>query len=176
MLSKIESILFVASKPLKAKQIAKALNLEIADVEAILNNIKDKFNRSDSGIHILSEEGYYRMAINPSSSEAVESFIKDEAAGDLTRAQLETLTLIAYRSPISRPELEQIRGVNCAIIIRNLLIRGLIIEDDDKEKVVPVYSLSLEALRHLAVNKSDELPDYDRLRNHEFFEKIVNQE
>ncbi|MBI5222644.1 MAG: SMC-Scp complex subunit ScpB [Candidatus Magasanikbacteria bacterium] len=165
--SQIESILFVASKPLTAKQIARAIQQKAADVEMALEDLKAKYNQPASGLRVLHEGDNYQMATNPENSAVVEMFIKDEAAGELTRPQLETLTVIAYRGPITRPELEQIRGVNCAIILRNLLIRGLIDEHDDEKKILPVYSLSMEAVRHLGVNTVSELPDYETLHRHE---------
>lgn len=172
--SQIESILFVASKPLAVRQIAKALRQKTADVELALEDLKAKYNQPASGLRILHEGENYQMATNPENSAAVDLFIKDEAAGELTRPQLETLTVIAYRGPITRPELEQIRGVNCAIILRNLLIRGLIDEHEKEEKILPVYSLSMEALRHLGISSTSELPEYSTLHKHEHLENALN--
>ncbi|MBI4992519.1 MAG: SMC-Scp complex subunit ScpB [Candidatus Magasanikbacteria bacterium] len=174
LISQIESIIFVASKPLSARQIAKALGQKTADVELALEDLKAKYNQTASGLRILHEGEDYQMATNPDNSAAVDLFIKDEAAGELTRPQLETLTVIAYRGPITRPELEQIRGVNCAIILRNLLMRGLIDEHEDEKKILPVYSLSMEAVRHLGISSASELPDYDSLRKHEYLENTLN--
>ncbi|MBI4427438.1 MAG: SMC-Scp complex subunit ScpB [Candidatus Magasanikbacteria bacterium] len=172
--SQIESILFVASKPLSARQIAKALGQKTVDVESALEDLKARYNQTASGLRILHEGENYQMATDPDNSAAVDLFIKDEAAGELTKPQLETLTVIAYRGPITRPELEQIRGVNCAIILRNLLMRGLIDENEDQEKPLPVYSLSMEALRHLGVSSASELPDYSTLHKHEHLENTLN--
>ena len=112
------------------------------------------------------------MATNAENTDVVEGFIRDEIAGELTRAQLETLTVIAYRGPITRPELEQIRGVNCAIIVRNLLMRGLLDERDAVQKLLPVYTVSVEALRHLGVDSVRELPQYELLSQHEYLDQI----
>jgi len=172
--SQTESILFVASKPLAARQIAKALGLKTADVELALEDLKAKYNQSTSGLRILHEGENYQMATNPDNSAAVDLFIKDEAAGELTKPQLETLTVVAYRGPITRPELEQIRGVNCAIILRNLLMRGLIDEHEDEKKILSVYSLSMEAVRHLGISSAFELPDYESLHKHEHLENALN--
>ncbi|MFH1286616.1 MAG: SMC-Scp complex subunit ScpB [Candidatus Magasanikbacteria bacterium] len=165
--SHIESILFVASKPLAPKHIAKSLGTSISKVEETIETLVMKYNHDDSGIHILRSEESVRMSTNPENASILEDFIKQEAVSELTKAQLETLTVVAYRSPVTRPELEQIRGVNCAVILRNLLIRGLIIEEEDMEKLLPVYSLSLEALSHLGVQEVTKLPEYDTLHTHE---------
>jgi segregation and condensation protein B len=169
--SKTESILFVASKPVSTRELAGALKCKEDEVKIALEELKSKYNHDQSGLRILVIDDKVQMATNPDNVEVVDKFIKEEAMGELTRPQLETLTVIAYRGPITRPELEQIRGVNCAIILRNLLIRGLIEEADGK--LLPVYSLSMEALRHLGVNSVSELADYENLSKHEFIEKVL---
>ncbi len=171
----IESVLFVASRSLDAKKIAKALGEDERSVEEALENIILKYNRDDSGIHIFHQDGEYRMSVNPYCSGVIEGFVKDEIAGELTRAQLETLTVVAYRGPITRPELEQIRGVNCSVIIRNLMIRGLVNESQEKNDLVPYYSLSLDALKQLGISNSSYLPDYDSLHAHEYVESVVEK-
>lgn len=174
--SQIESILFVASKPLSAGVIAKALKTKEAEVKEALEDLKSKYNHEGSGIHILSEGNKYQMATNPNNAEVIAEFVRQEAAGELTRAQLETLTVIAYRSPITRPELEQIRGVNCAIVLRNLMIRGLIEESSEEDKILPVYNISFEALRHLGLRNVSELSDYEELHAHEYVENTLNRD
>ncbi|MFH1946608.1 MAG: SMC-Scp complex subunit ScpB [Candidatus Magasanikbacteria bacterium] len=175
LLSQIESILFVASKPLSIKQIAKATQKKVNEAEEVLETLKMKYNTPESGIHILHEAGQFQMATNSNNSEVVDLFIKDEVSGELTKAQLETLTVVAYRGPITKPELEQIRGVNCTLILRNLSLRGLIEEGDDENKILSVYSLSLEALRHLGVDSTASLPDYEELHKHEFVELVLEK-
>lgn len=172
-LSKIESILFVASKPLSFKTISRAIGKSEAETEELIDNLKMKYNKEESGIYILQNGDEVQMATNPVNSDVVESFVKDEASGELTRAQLETLTVIAYRAPITRPELEQLRGVNCALILRNLLTRGLIEEKESSEKIMSVYALSFEALRHLGIARASQLPDYENLRKHDNIERAL---
>ncbi len=167
MLAQLESILFVASKPLSFRQLGKALGKNAGDVEEAIETLIMKYNRDDSGIHLFREEDTVRMWTNPAHADAIDGFIKDEVAGELTKAQLETLTVIAYRSPITRPELEQIRGVNCAVILRNLMIRGLIEEHQDDERLAVIYRLSHDALAHLGIAAASELPEYETLSVHE---------
>ena len=85
--------------------------------------------------------------------------------GELTRPQLETLTVIAYKSPITKSEIEQIRGINCTMILRNLLMRGLIIEEEGT--LESVYTVSLETLSLLGITKVEDLPDYQKLHDEE---------
>jgi segregation and condensation protein B len=167
----IESILFVASKPLSAAAIARSLKAKEADVREAIEDLKARYNHAGSGIHILTIGDEVEMGTNPEHAAAIEGFVKDEIAGELTKAQLETLTVIAYRGPVTRPELEQIRGVNCALILRNLLLRGLIEEKEDD--ILPRFTVSFEALRHLGIRDVSELPEYESLHAHEHLEKAI---
>lgn len=176
ILGKVESILFVASKPLSVAQIAKAVVVAEEKIEDVLETLLLKYNSDDSGINIIREGDKVQMASCPDNVEVVDGFVKDEVAGELTKAQLETLTVVAYRGPVTRPELEQIRGVNCSLILRNLLVRGLINIEDDKNKITPVYSLSFDALRHLGLREASDLPNYSDLHKHEHLEKILEHE
>ena len=121
----------------------------------------------ESGIRVLHEGDAFQMMTSPENHAAVSGFVKQEAMGELTRAQLETLTVVAYRSPVTRAELEQIRGVNCAIILRNLLMRGLVEETEETSAVLPVYRLTMQALAHLGISSTEELPAYAELHAHE---------
>ena len=135
-----------------------------------------KYNNSESGIKIITGTEGVAMVSNPKYSDLVKIFIKNEANGELTKAQLETITIIAYLGPITRPEIEEIRGVNCAVIIRNLMIRGLILEEETLEKIVPVYSLSHDALAGLGINSVSELENYKELSQHEYIDSKLKDE
>lgn len=165
-LALLEAILFIASKPLSLQKIAGALETSEANIEELVETLIMKYNHEESGIHILSSDSGIQMASNPQADEAIGQFIKYEVNDELTKAQLETLTVIAYQGPITRPELEQIRGVNCSVILRNLLIRGLVEERPSDEKLMDVYSLSTNALAHLGVQSVTQLPEYDTLHHH----------
>lgn len=173
VISQLESILFVASKPVTIKKLAQATGQDMSKIEETLETLRMKYNQSDSGIHVLYTDESVQMATNPENIQVIDGFIKDEIAGELTKAQLETLTVIAYRGPVTRPELEQIRGVNCSVIIRNLMIRGLVDEQTSAESVLPNYTVSTEALRHLGIRSVEELPQYEELHRHEFIEAVL---
>ena len=175
MQTKIESILFVASKPLSIKKIAKVMNLDIDEVQKYLQVLMSKYNVKDSGIIILNNNDEYQMVSSPDNRELTEKFIKAESSGELTRPQLETLTVISYCGPITKPELEQVRGVNCSLIIRNLLLRGLISETD-KNGILPTFEITIDYLRHLGIKSVKELPNYEILSKHAFVEEAKKGE
>ncbi|MBI5221235.1 MAG: SMC-Scp complex subunit ScpB [Candidatus Magasanikbacteria bacterium] len=165
--SQIETILFVASKPLSVKKIAKVLQIEENAVLDTLKELSTKYNGAQSGIMILQNNDDWQMVSNPDNKSVAENFLKAEVSGELTRPQLETLTVISYCGPITRPELDQIRGVNCSLILRNLMMRGLIKESDDNTSLLPKYEVTMEYLRHLGLNSITELADYEKLHQHE---------
>jgi segregation and condensation protein B len=175
ILSNIESILFVASKPLTTKKLAKAIGESVSHVEEALDTLLMKYNRDDSGIHILREADTVQMGTNAENSEAIDGFVKNEVTGELTKAQLETLTVIAYRSPITRTDLEQIRGVNCAVILRNLMMRGLVAQHDSDDEILPTYILTTNALSELGVRETSELSEYEMLSAHTNIERTLEE-
>ncbi|MDD2758399.1 MAG: SMC-Scp complex subunit ScpB [Patescibacteria group bacterium] len=173
--SKIESILFVASKPLALKKIAKAVGVDENAAEEAIETLKQKYNQPDSGVSLLENNEEYQLVSHPANRESAEQFLKAEVTGELTRPQLETLTVISYCGPITKPELEQIRGVNCSIILRNLLLRGLI-KENEEATLLPTYEITMDYLRHLGYQSIQELPDYEILHNHEYVMKALGQE
>lgn len=175
LLPKIESILFVASKPVSIKTLAKVLSSPVEEVSEALKTLVEKYNTNESGINIIMSEQEAQMTSSSAYSELVEQFTKSEILGELTPAQLETLTVVAYRQPVTRPELEQIRGVNCSVILRNLMQRGLVEEESNKDMVMPAYRLSVFALRHLGVTKVEELPHFDEFHAHEHINATLEQ-
>lgn len=175
LLSQIESILFVAGKPLTATKIAKVLACDEKEAQGALENLVNKYNTPESGVVVISNNGDYQMVSNPENKEASEKFTKAEIGGELTRPQLETLTVISYRGPLTKPEIEQIRGVNCSLILRNLLMRGLIKEHTDPTGLLSKYEVTVEYLRHLGVNNIKDLPDFEILHNHEYVVKVLSE-
>jgi len=173
--SQLETVLFVASKPLSLKKIVKVLQLEESVVQEALANLCLKYNNQESGIIIIQNNDEWQMMASPDNREVAENFLKAEVSGELTRPQLETLTVISYCGPITRPELEQIRGVNCSLILRNLMMRGLVKEADDPSGLLPKYEVTMDYLRHLGVNSLNELPDYGKLHNHEHITNTLLQ-
>lgn len=175
LISQVESILFVASKPLTVKKIIKAVGVSGKEVSEALAALAAKYNQPDSGVVILQNNNEWQMVSNPENRDMAEKFLKAEVSGELTRPQLETLTVISYCGPITKPELEQIRGVNCSLILRNLMLRDLVKESEDHQNLLPTYEVTMKYLRHLNIKNVKELPDYETLHNHDYVIKILEQ-
>lgn len=172
--SQIETILFVASKPLSIKKIAKVLQAEENVALEALKELVAKYNVAESGMLVLQNNEDWQMVSSPENKAIAENFLKAEISGELTRPQLETLTVVSYCGPITRPELDQIRGVNCSLILRNLMMRGLIKENDDNATLLPKYEVTMEYLRHLGLNSITELPDYAKLHEHQHITGVLS--
>jgi len=175
ILSKLETILFVASKPLNFKKLAKVLNAPSEEINSALETLRARYNTPESGIILVQNNDEWQLVSNPDNREVAENFLKAEVSGELTRPQLETLTVISYCGPITKPELETIRGVNCSLILRNLMMRGLIKELEDPANLLPTYEATMDYLRHLGINNLRELPEYDILHQHQNIIQTLQQ-
>lgn len=169
----IESILFISNKPLTPKQLADICGADKSEVQKVINELKQEYNTENKGVRIIDHDNKVQMATTPESSEIVEKFLKEELTGEMTRPQLETLTIIAYRGPITKLDLEQIRGVNCSLILRNLMIRGLVEARLDKKISTTVYNVTMDFVRFLGLTSVKDLPDYERLSKHEVIENLL---
>ncbi len=160
--SAIESILFASGKPLSAKYLAKILEADEGEISAALRNIAEA--QKNSGIILLEAQGQWQLATNSSNSSVVKNFLNAELREKLTDATVETLAIIAYRQPISRSEIEAIRGVNCQYSLRHLAIRGLVQKipnPNDSRQIF--YETTLEFLQHLGISSIKELPEFEKL-------------
>jgi segregation and condensation protein B len=171
----IEAVLFAAAKPIKLKELQKHLGLSQEVVREALDALAARRNTSDSGIHLIEANDAVQLVTNADLGEEVAKFLRVEASGPLTRPSLETLTIIAYRGPITKPEIEMIRGVNCSLIIRNLLIRGFVLEEMDKGKLQPVYTLSHDFLQARGITNLHELPEYEVFQANEKITQLLSQ-
>lgn len=172
----IEAVLFAAAKPIKIKDLQKHLGLSQEVVREALDALALRLNTKDSGMHLIEMNDAVQLVSNPELGEDVAKFLRVEASGSLTRPSLETLTIIAYRGPITKPEIEMLRGVNCSLIIRNLLIRGFILEQLDKTKLQPVYTLTHEFLQALGIKHLRDLPEYEVFQANEKITELLSRE
>jgi segregation and condensation protein B len=158
----IESILFVSAKPQSTADLARLLRSEEQEVLAALDALAK--NKKDNGVVLLEAGGQWQLATNSKNSAAVRAFLNAELREKLTDATIETLAIVAYRQPISRTEIETIRGVNSQYSIRNLLIRGLIQKISnplDNRQIL--YETSIEFLSHMGLSNNGELPDFESI-------------
>lgn len=162
LISILESLLFVANKPLNAKELSKYLNLSQEDVQNALKHLVEE--KKERGVVVLESHGAFQMSTNPHNSTYVKNFLNAELREKLTDATVEVLGIIAYRQPISKAEIEAIRGVNSQYSIRHLLMRGLIEKTPNPADARSVnYQTTAEFLQHLGIVSIKDLPDFDEL-------------
>lgn len=171
--SKIESLLFVANRPLTVKRLMEVCEASKDDVVKAIDELAAAYNASGRGVRILRNGNDVQMSTSPDNARLVQDYLKDETTGELTKPSLETLTIIAYRGPIMKAELEQIRGVNCSLILRNLLMRGLAEVQGEAGDPQATFRVTMDFLRFLGVSSVEELPDYDKLRSHENVVRVL---
>lgn len=173
--SQLESLLFISSKPLSVKEISEITGVKAKEVEEALENLANEYKEQARGFILIKNNGQYQLTTAPENTELVSKFLKDETSGELSQPSLEALTIIAYRGPITKLELERIRGVNCSLILRNLLIRGLIEEKADKQKNDNLYSVTLDFIKFLGISSLEELPDYEKLHRDDSLEEVLEE-
>jgi segregation and condensation protein B len=156
---KIEAILLFKNEPVSFKELSKILSTKVDDVRSAVENLQNFYK--NRGLVITSDGETASFGTAPETSGLIEEMQKEEYSREIGRAGLETLSIILYKGPISRREIDYIRGVNSGFILRNLLIRGLIerSESEAGERSFS-YKPTLELLRFLGVTRKEDLPEF----------------
>ncbi|MBE7525025.1 SMC-Scp complex subunit ScpB [Patescibacteria group bacterium] len=161
----IEAILFAGARPFSIKKLADLCECSVTDVEDALKELSAAC--ANRGIMLQRSGTDAQLVTKPEASDIVAQVVREEAFGELTRPALEALTILAYRGPMTRPELEQIRGIQSALILRNLMLRGLVEEQEDRRLGQSVYAITFDFIRHLGLSSVEDLPEYEEMRGHE---------
>lgn len=157
---KIEALLFVSGEGMAILKIAEILNKKEPEIEDSINLLKDHLEK-EHYLSVLRDGDRVSLITSSVVSKIIEDFAKEEFSGELTKAGLETLTVVAYKAPVKRSEIDYIRGVNSSFMLRNLLIRGLIERvRDAKDSRSYVYRISADFLKFLGLTSISDLPDY----------------
>lgn len=161
--SKIEALLFFKGEAMKVKELVKILSADKNSVEDALAELKEKL--SERGIQLIRKEDEVMLVTSAEMSGLIEQIRKDELTKDLGKAGAETLATVLYKGPITRAEIDYIRGVNSTFILRNLLIRGLVEKvSNPKDQRSFLYKPTLELLSFLGIKSIEELPEFDTIQ------------
>lgn len=162
--SKIEALLFFKGEGVKIKELVKLLGGDVDSIENALEELKKKL--SDRGVGLIRKEDEVMLATTPEMSDLIEQIRKEELTKDLGKAGAETLSIILYKGPVTRAEIDYIRGVNSTFILRNLLIRGLIEKvSNPRDQRSFLYKSTLELLAFLGIKGIEELPEFDTVQS-----------
>lgn len=164
MQSIIESLLFVSGSPIGVKKIAKIVGKSVDEVKQAIDMLDKDYKENNRGFRVVKKEDEAELVSAPEYKDYINKLVKSDLEEDLSRAALEVLAVIAYRGPIARSLIEEIRGVNCSFTLRNLLMRGLIerVENPSDSRSY-LYKISFDFLKHLGLGNIEELPDYKEL-------------
>src|SRR5688500_18338361 len=159
----IEALIFVSEEPLTAKTIADVLREERQLVDAALADLATEFNDRNGGLQLREVAGGWQFATRPEYHEHVRAYLKSRPSAKLSIASLETLAVIAYRQPVTVPEILEIRGVQSPSSIKTLLDKKLIVAKGRKETVgrPMMYGTSKEFLLQFGVKDLSELPSVE---------------
>ena len=159
----IEATLFYLAEPVHISALCKTLDIKKEDVVFALDELSKIYE--DRGLALIQYNDAVSFITSPEMSETVQKVAKEEYEGDLGRASLETLAIVAYKGPVSRKEIDYVRGVNSQYSLRLLLLRGLI-ERKSKalDERVSLYTITLDAMLYLGLKNMNELPEYDNIK------------
>jgi segregation and condensation protein B len=160
----IESLIFVSEEPISVKQLGSLLEGEShEDIEAACEQLRAELDAHGSGLELRALAGGYRLATRPEYNEYVRRYLKSQPSARLSLAALETLAVIAYKQPITIPEILAIRGVTSTSAIKTLLDKRLIVTKGHKEVVgrPMLYGTSKDFLIHFGLNDLSELPNME---------------
>ncbi len=158
LLAQIQALLFVANEPLSTSRLAELTGHKESEVRQALTKLTTHL--TGSGLALTSLNDHYRLVTTPEADPVVRRYLEAGARSDLSKPALETLAIIAYRGPITRAALDEIRGVASEVMLRNLLQRGLISEQGSAaEPGKPtLYGVSHTFLQHFGLSSLTDLP------------------
>lgn len=168
------AMLFMSPSPIAMKEFEKQLDLTKEQVRKAVDELMAEYNQEASPLHLIVLGDRLELVTNPALAEALPASKSYKTGAELTQPQLETVSIIAYKGPISKAEIEHIRGINCSVILRNLLIRGMIEEVAREADLLPKYQLTHDALRHMGVHSLTELPNYEEHASNQKIDQLID--
>jgi segregation and condensation protein B len=162
IIARIEALLFVAAGAISPSQLATALDIPLRVIENNLEILERRLasNSLPRGLRIQRHHGRVQLTTSPDLAMDIERFLGLETSNKLSRAALETLAIIAYQQPVTRPEIDAVRGVSSDGVLKSLLSKGLVQEIGRAERPGrPIlYTTTSDFLQHFGLNSLEELP------------------
>ncbi len=159
----IEGLLFYKSAPQKKQVILKLFGITEVELQNAIVTLRTRLE--NGALRLTETEEEIQLVTASELAPIIETLRKNELKADIGKAGAETLAIILYQGPISRAEIDRIRGVNSSFILRNLLIRGLIERNHNKNRNSYEFSISTNLLNHLGISHKAELPDFALVAN-----------
>lgn len=161
----VQAALFIYGEEISEEKIANALKIDNAKTKELLRSLEEELSRDTQGLALLRTGEKVRLITKPELAPYLLDLAKEEFTEELSKASIETLAIVAYLGPISRAEVDYIRGVNSTFILRSLLLRKLVDRSPSAGRPgVMVYEVSGDAMRHMGLLRLEELPEYEKYR------------
>ena len=155
----IEAILFWKGEPISIKKLSQIFEKTEEEISVAIKQLEEKL--VDRGITLIFKDDEVTLGTSKENSLIIEKLTKEELVKDLGKAGLETLSIVIYQGPISRAEIDYIRGVQSNFILRNLMIRGLVEKvANPKDQRSFLYKPTFEMLSYLGISKIEDMPEY----------------
>ena len=162
--NKIEAILFFKGEPVSFKKLEDILKVPVNEIKDAVFNLKQTL--SGRGVVLMEKDGEVVLGTAQEFSKLIENLQKEELNKELSKASLETLSIILYKNGISRAEIDYIRGVNSSFILRALSVRGLVNKiTDPKDNRRYLYQPSFDLLSFMGVKSVEELSEWIEVKN-----------
>lgn len=175
--AQIEAILFSVGEPVGLTKLAKSIKLSKKECQQEVEGLDNFYQENKAGLALLYKKDKVQLVSRKEHAEIISNFLNKELSEKLSRAALEILAVVAYRGPLSRNEIEYIRGVNCSYTLRNLAMRGLVEKKENPENTRSfIYEVSFDFMKHLGLSRIEELPDYKTLKEKKFPGLIKNDD
>jgi segregation and condensation protein B len=156
--AQVECLLFVANEPVSVDRLAAVLDADLEQIEEILSNLGSEYTQR--GIRLQRKRQRVQLVTPPEAADLVRAFLGLELTGRLSPAALETLAIVAYRQPVTRAQIEAVRGVSSDSVLRTLLHRGLVEEQGrlDQAGRPIIYGTTFEFLQQFGLASLEALP------------------
>lgn len=171
----IEGLLFYKSAPQKKQTILKLFDISAEELSSAIIILQERLKTGATRLVVTDEE--IQLVTCSEMAPVIEAMRKTELKADIGKAGAETLAIILYQEPISRSEIDRIRGVNSSFILRNLMVRGLVERTHNKSRGNFEFTISTSLLAHLGISKKLDLPDFATIANalEDFNQAIVTE-
>ncbi len=176
----VEALLFASERPLHIEEIKEALEgaADAGEIQELLNTLKSDYETQNRGFRLMELAGGYQLVTDGRFADLLKRFYQSREKKRLSQASLETLSVIAYRQPVTRADIEFIRGVNVDGAVKTLLEKGLVRVAGRKE--VPgrpmLYGTTTEFLEHFGLNSLKDLPALKEYTEKDLSENLVSPE
>lgn len=158
---KLEGILFYKAAPVKFAALCKLLDVSAEELNTAITALRTRL--ASGATRLIVSETEASLVTAPDLDSLIEQLRKDDLKRDIGKAGAETLAIVLYQGPVSRGDIDRVRGVNSSYILRNLMVRGLVEKTSNPKRIE--YQITTELLAHLGITNKRELPQYNEIVN-----------